>query len=156
MLSQEVLDELNASGGVTGSMPGSLIAVPTNQSAPSGYDLYQRGEPKELVREEKASISVARRVGGSVVTLNGKIYLAGGYYVESGTPIHQKLLEMYDPTSNTWTSLSPMSTNRGSTATTVMNGKIYVIGGEDGSGLLDTVEIYDPSTGNWSFGRAAL
>ena len=33
MLSQEVLDELNASGGVTGSVPGSLIAVPANQSA---------------------------------------------------------------------------------------------------------------------------
>ena len=67
MLSQEVLDELNASGGVTGSVPGSLIAVPANQSAPSGYELYQKGEPKELVWEEKAPLSVARMIYGSVV-----------------------------------------------------------------------------------------
>ena len=42
-----------------------------------------------------------------------------------------------------------MSTNRGSIAATVMNGKIYVIGGESGSVLFDTVEVYDPN-GNWS------
>ena len=76
MLSQEVLDELNASGGATGSVPGSLIAVPANQSVPSGYELYQNGEPKELVWEEKAPVSVARAVYDGVEFLNDKIYVS--------------------------------------------------------------------------------
>jgi len=34
MLSQEVLNELNSSSGGGGVVPGSLLAVPRNQSAP--------------------------------------------------------------------------------------------------------------------------
>ena len=48
----------------TGSVPGSLIAVPANQSAPSGYELYQMGDRKNLVWEEKAPVSVAYAFDG--------------------------------------------------------------------------------------------
>ena len=47
MLSQEVLNELNSSSGGGGVVPGSLLAVPDNQSAPSGYSLYQAGWEKQ-------------------------------------------------------------------------------------------------------------
>ena len=55
-----------------------LIAVPHGQSAPAGYSLYQRGEPKELVWEEKAPVSVARYAYDGVEVLDGKIYFVGG------------------------------------------------------------------------------
>ena len=60
-LSAEVTAKLdqNESGG-SGVVAGSLISIPSGQSAPAGYSLYQRGEPKELVWEEKAPVSLAR------------------------------------------------------------------------------------------------
>ena len=48
MLSQEVLNELNSSSGGGGVVPGSLLAVPKNQSAPSGYSLYEAGGAQRL------------------------------------------------------------------------------------------------------------
>ena len=80
--------------GLRGSVSGSLIAVPANQSAPSGYELYQRGEPKELVWEEKAPVSVARYAGDGVEVLNGKIYFARGWTSASDP---KNIAERYDP-----------------------------------------------------------
>jgi N-acetylneuraminic acid mutarotase len=146
MLSQEVLDELNASGGVTGSVPGSLIAVPANQSAPSGYELYQRGEPKELVWEEKAPVSVARYAYDGVEFLDGKIYFVGGHDGSSA----KNIAERYDPTTNTWETLANMSVAREGGAYAVLNGKLYAIGGKG----LSSVEVFNPSNDSWSAGVA--
>jgi hypothetical protein len=144
MLSQEILDELNASGGSTASVPGSLIAVPANQSAPSGYELYQMGDRKNLVWEEKAPVSVARYVGDSVVVLDGEMYVVGGWTGDENFT----LLEKYSPQSNTWQTLSPMPTGRKDFACAALNGKIYAIGGIDSS----TVDVYDPINDSWSTG----
>ena len=62
-LSTEVTEKLNQEKTTTNyNAPsiGSLLAVPYGSDAPAGYSLYQRGEPKELVWEEKAPVSVAR------------------------------------------------------------------------------------------------
>jgi N-acetylneuraminic acid mutarotase len=51
----------------------------------------------------------------------------------------------------TWKSLANMPTARSLLATvTGPDGRIYAIGGEDASGRLNTVEVYDPSTDKWS------
>ena len=50
----------------------------SGSDAPAGYSLYQRGEPKELVWEEKAPVSVARSAYDGVEVLDGKIYFVGG------------------------------------------------------------------------------
>ncbi len=133
MLSQEVLDELNATGGATGSVPGSLIAVPANQSAPSGYELYQRGEPKELVWEEKAPIDLGNLYGG--VHLNGKIYTSS---------------KCYDPIEDEWSDISPMLNAKSAYATSVLREKIYFIGGINDSGNVNDVQVYDPNSDTWS------
>ena len=62
MLAPEVTAKLdqNGSGGnttvVNPPVVGSTLAVPYGESAPVGYSLYQRGEPKTLVWEEKTNI----------------------------------------------------------------------------------------------------
>ena len=62
-LSAEVTAKLDQNGsGGSGVVAGSLISIPSGQSAPAGYSLYQQGTPKELVWEEKAPVSVARHV----------------------------------------------------------------------------------------------
>jgi len=144
MLSQEVLDELNATGGVTGSVPGSLIAVPANQSAPSGYELYQMGDRKNLVWEEKAPVSVARYTCDGVEPLDGKIYFVGGTNASGA----KNIVERYDPVTNTWEMIDSMSVAREGVASAVLDGKLYAIGGVG----LTSVEIFDPSVGTWSAG----
>ena len=147
-LSSEVTEKLNQNKTTTNyNAPsvGSLLAVPSGSDAPSGYSLYQRGEPKELVWEEKAPVSVARNAFDGVEVLDGKIYFVGGY---NGSA--KNIAERYDPLNDTWEILSPMSVARSGIASAISNGKLYAIGG---SGL-SSVEIYDPSTNTWSLGPA--
>jgi hypothetical protein len=145
MLSQEVLNELNSSSGGGGVVPGSLLAVPKNQPAPSGYSLYQSGEPKDLVWEEREPVSVARYVYDGVEVLGGKIYFVGGF---DGSA--KNIAERYDPATNTWETLANMSAARQAVACAVLNGKLYAIGGVG----LSSVEVFDPSTDSWSTGIA--
>ena len=51
----------------------------------------------------------------------------------------------------TWKSLASMPTARSLlAAVTGADGRIYAIGGENASGRLDTVEVYDPNTNKWT------
>ena len=145
-LSAEVTAKLDQNGsGGSGIAVGSIISFPSGQPAPAGYSLYQQGTPKELVWEEKASVSVARRAFDGVAVLDGKIYFVGGDNSSA-----KNIAERYDPLNDTWEILSPMSVARGGVASAILNGKLYAIGG---SGL-SSVEIYDPSTNTWSLGPA--
>jgi N-acetylneuraminic acid mutarotase len=146
MLSQEVLNELNSSSGGGGVVPGSLLAVPRNQSVPSGYSLYEEAEPKDLVWEEKAPVSVARFAYDGVEVLGGKIYFVGG---KDGSGA-KNIAERYDPVANTWETLANMSAARHGVACAVLNGKLYAIGGVG----LSSVEVFDPSDDTWSAGLA--
>ena len=52
--------------------------------------------------------------------------------------------EAYSPSTNTWTTLAPMSTSRyGLAAALGSDGRVYAIGGYH-SGVLNTVEAYSP------------
>jgi len=148
-LSTEVTEKLNQEKTTTNyNAPsvGSLLAVPYGSDAPAGYSLYQRGEPKDLVWEEKAPVSVARWAFDGVEVLDGKIYFVGGKNVSG----RKNIAERYDPETNTWEILSPMSEARHGVASAVLNGKVYAIGGQG----LSSVEVYDPSTESWSSGVA--
>ena len=56
--------------------------------------------------------------------------------------------EVFDPQTNAWTPLAPMSTGRDSFAMAVVQGKLYVAGGNT-SPPLATVEAYDPQQNRW-------
>jgi len=148
-LSTEVTEKLNQEKTTTNyNAPsvGSLLAVPYGSDAPAGYSLYQSGTPKELVWEEKAPVSVARMAFDGVEVLDGKIYFVGG---KDGSNA-KNIVERYDPSTNTWETLNSMSAARQGLASSVLNGKLYAIGGVN----LKTVEIYDPLTESWSAGVA--
>lgn len=60
-------------------------------------------------------------------------------------------LEQENSSSSTWLPLAPMPTTRGYVATDVLDGKIYVVGGNTGSlRSITTFEVYDPLTNKWS------
>ena len=145
-LSAEVTDKLNqekTTNNYNAPSVGSLLAVPYGSDAPAGYSLYKSGEPKELVWEVKAPVNKARAVYDGVEVLNGKIYFIGDQSDTGGN----NTIERYDPETNLWETLNSANEARAGVASTVLDGKIYAIGGIS----LSSVEVYDPELDSWTF-----
>lgn len=76
------------------------------------------------------------------VAVDGMIYLVGGWTPDGA----QYGCFIYNPVSNKWTTKS-IKTRRVNHQVAVVNGKIYVIGGEDSQkNYLNSIEMYDPET----------
>ncbi|GAC1473834.1 MAG: hypothetical protein PVSMB3_09720 [Candidatus Dormibacteraceae bacterium] len=112
--------------------------------------------------------------GGYTATLlrSGKVLFAGGYggprYINSQP---QNFVQLYDPTTNTWTTAAPMLTQRWSPHSVLLaDGRVLVAGGNSSVNagtfpFLTSAEIYDPVANVWSsageiptngYGSAAL
>ena len=75
-----------------------------------------------------------------------ELYVMGGH--DGQNPISS--VERYDPAKNAWEAVAPMSTARAAPAAAVVDGKLYVMGGQDGGiRLLSSVEQYDPAKNEW-------
>ncbi|KAE8745484.1 hypothetical protein FOCC_FOCC007864 [Frankliniella occidentalis] len=90
---------------------------------------------------------LSRRCRLGVATLNGKIYVCGGY---DGS-VFLQTVEMFDPATNEWKFVAPMNVMRSRVALVANMGKLWAIGGYDGNSNLSTVEVYDPQSNTWSF-----
>lgn len=73
-------------------------------------------------------------------------WIAGGY--DRGECL--RTVEMYDPSLNRWTQLAPMREARGRFDITVIDGKVYAIGGCNGTTELATAEVYNSENGKWT------
>jgi len=64
------------------------------------------------------------------------------------------IVERYDPTTDTWSSVRDKPVPVSDVSGTVIGGKIYIPGGQLSSGSVSNVlEIYDPQQDEWSRGR---
>jgi N-acetylneuraminic acid mutarotase len=113
-----------------------------------GYGGSQRVDeydPSTDTWTTKSEMPSARR-SLSTSALDGKIYAFGGYVPGvSGHP-GVATVEVYDPATDTWATAPDMPTGRFGLRTSVVAGRIYVIGGMDkwvGSAYRSVVE-YDP------------
>lgn len=122
-----------------------------------GTDLAQVYNPKTAVWTEVAPMQIARS-GSAACTLKGKIYVIGNKLIIQ--PINCALfwflkvqscllnaffvggwhastentdkVECYNPKTNQWTMCAPMKERRYRPGAAVVDGKIYVLGGEEG------------------------
>ena len=91
------------------------------------------------------------RSGISSDVSNGKILVAGGMQMNNGNLISISTVEEYDPKSDVWTKKADIPTARDTMAVSVVNGKLYVIGGAFGCDEpTPLVEAYDPLTDKWT------
>jgi len=60
------------------------------------------------------------------------------------------IIETVNATEDTWITLEPMPTARCGFGVAVVDGKIYAIGGTNGTHRLDVNEMYDPATDTWT------
>nr|WP_077736079.1 PQQ-binding-like beta-propeller repeat protein [Bacillus sonorensis] len=87
----------------------------------------------------------------ATAVVDGKIYAIGGRNDAGSPPTQSHLINgtiyMYDPRTDTWTLKKDMQNLKlEGTSATVLNGKIYIIGGNvsDGQGTTST-QVYNPS-----------
>ncbi|CAF2976591.1 unnamed protein product [Rotaria socialis] len=59
-------------------------------------------------------------------------------------------VEMFDPVTNEWRAVSPMSKRRCGVGVAVLNNLLYAVGGHDGVSYLNSVEKFDPQTNQWN------
>ena len=97
------------------------------------------------------------RCSAAVSVVNGKIYVMGGVgwpQIPNHPGPFLSSVEVFDPKRNQWTEITEMPAPKVGHTASVINGKIYVIGGGfQGDGqfeYLSTVEVYDPETDRWT------
>ncbi|KAL7648711.1 UNVERIFIED_CONTAM: hypothetical protein RMT77_000618 [Armadillidium vulgare] len=83
-----------------------------------------------------------------------KIYVIGGSKRElisnwTRSEYTYESVECFDTFQNTWHKVTPMDIGRILPGTAVLNGRIYVVGGEQESQILANGEVYDPQEDAW-------
>ena len=94
-----------------------------------------------------------RRAHISASAVKGKIYVMGG--TKQGGAVYTGLntVEVYDPATDTWETKISMPTSRFGLSTSVLDEKIYAIGGRrypEQPNIVSIVEMYDPLTDEWT------
>jgi N-acetylneuraminic acid mutarotase len=103
------------------------------------------------------NMSFARTIHTASTLTNGKVLVAGGYLYDLFTSNGSiRSAELYDPSTGLWTITGNMTDTRYyHTETALSNGRVLVAGGFSRNGndpdtVLDSTELYDPSTGLWT------
>ena len=105
----------------------------------------------------KAENMNCARCSAAIGVVNGEIYAIGGLGsspVQDPSDFYLSNVEVFNPKTNQWQERTEMSAPKALHTASVIDGKIYVIGGyfsKDGEfKKLSTIEIYDPTTDHWT------
>jgi N-acetylneuraminic acid mutarotase len=101
-----------------------------------------------MIVGKKADMNVAR-IYHMVVEFQNKIYAFGGMNLDAS---NLSSMEVYDPLSDKWSMENNMPIPLSWAASTVLDGKIYLIGGWDiniPGASISTVYAYDPLSKAW-------
>ena len=128
---------------VSGGFGASSLAIASSES----YD------PTTAVWTTAAAMNTARSSPTATLLRNGKVLVSGGQ-TRLAQPTSIASAELYDPASNSWTTVTPLTTGRSvHTATLLPSGKVLVVGGLNTSASASSIavaELFDPATNTWS------
>lgn len=134
-------------------MPNGKVLVAGGITVPglstNGVEFY---DPTSRTWTTTNALNAARESHTATLLADGTLLVAGGFDTHED-PISSS--ECYNPLTGNWLlTASPMNTVRGwHTATLLPDGKVLVTGGlvsYVGFGGVDTAELYNPGTGNWT------
>ena len=134
----------------SGVLNNLLYVAGGRNSGGSAVKTMQAYNPATNSWSTKANM-ISVRVGAFSGVLNGLLYVAGGTSGSGSGTIGLSTVESYNPATNTWTARGSLPGTRSFGASAVVNGMLYVIGGDsNGSGVLSTVYAYNPVTDSWT------
>lgn len=123
---------------------GKIYAIGGLTSAVSCIKTVEEYDPSTDIWTTKAPMNEARCYH-QVAVVDGKIYAIGGQSITTTAPsTYLNSVEEYDPSTNKWTIIAPLNTQRRSHKVEVIDNKIYAIGGYNGTAL-NSVEMYTPA-----------
>jgi N-acetylneuraminic acid mutarotase len=82
--------------------------------------------------------------------INGRIHVVGGRLGPGLSPLKTTAHEVFDPQTQTWTTVAPMLRGRSGMNGVMARGCFHVWGGEDVTGMTPDHDYYDPRTDKWS------
>ena len=109
-------------------------------------DLVDEAKDYHLMPERRYKLQSIRTKPRRCSEAAGLIYAIGGL-TSSGEAL--STVETYDTLTGQWVPGLPMSTLRTRVGVTVLDNKLYALGGFDGHRRLSTVECYDPQLKAW-------
>ena len=128
---------IHAAGGFSGGHYDVLELYDVNS------DMWTTGQ---------AMIHSCSCIGGATLSWNGKLYAAGGNYLEADRDV----LQIYDPSAQAgsrWSQSSSIGYAARGLAAAVLGNRVYTIGGADhevaSSTYYNTVKAYEPVTDTW-------
>lgn len=136
----------------TSVVNGKIYAIGGGASSSSSYtrvetfSTVEEYNPATNTWTTKSPMPTSRGFHSANV-VDGKIYIIGGS--QASGPNHKRVLtvEVYDPVTDTWAQKDDMPAPRAAGFSSVVDGKIYVIGGYMGA---QRVDEYDPATDTWT------
>jgi N-acetylneuraminic acid mutarotase len=153
-MTKEAMPTARAGLGV-GVVNGKIYAIGGN-TEDGVVDTNEEYNPVTDTWTPKKSMPTARS-GFAIAVYQNKIYCIGGTTgdVDNFVSEFTGVVEVYDPSTDTWETKTPMSTPRADMCAGIVNDKIYCIGGKKYWGVdpfyqeLNTTEVYDPIRNFW-------
>ncbi|XP_025113092.1 kelch-like protein 20 [Pomacea canaliculata] len=109
-------------------------------------DLLDEAKNYLLLPQERPLMQGPRTRPRKPIKCGEVLFAVGGWC--SGDAISS--VEKYDPQTNEWRLVAPMSKRRCGVGVAVLNDLLYAVGGHDGQSYLNSIERYDPHTNQWS------
>ena len=92
----------------------------------------------------------AARFSHAVAVPDGQLYAVGGFNDDNG---FLSSVERYDPATNAWEAVAPLTLARFGARVAALEGKLYAVGGRIEDDEVDrpanSVERFDPATNAW-------
>jgi hypothetical protein len=124
-----------------------IVGANSFETALNSAELF---DPTTGLWSPAGPMSKGRYIHTATLLVDGKVLLAGGE-VAAANAAERTIVDIYDPSSNTWSVTGSLNSARSyHTATLLPNGKVLVTGGLDGSSILSSCELFDPQTNSWS------
>ncbi|KAK3593684.1 hypothetical protein CHS0354_013581 [Potamilus streckersoni] len=122
---------------------GSDLLIKSDEAC---RDLVDEAKNYLLLPQERPLMQGPRTRSRKPIRCGEVLFAVGGWC--SGDAISS--VERYDPQTNEWRMVAPMSKRRCGVGVAVLNDLLYAVGGHDGQSYLNSIERYDPQTNQWS------
>ncbi len=131
---------------------GKVLVFGSGVTYSKATDLY---DPDTNLFTRVGDMLQGRMKTAAIRLANGKVLAIGGAYHNGSNYVSLNSVEIFDPATETWSYTGSLNVAREEPLAVLLNdGRVLVIGGyrrAPGSTYINTVEIYDPTTGTFSY-----
>lgn len=127
-----------------------LVAGADVSGALASAELYDRATPYLGVWILGGTLQAGRMYHTTTLLASGKaLVVGGGLYSDANSALTS--VELYDQAANSFSAAAPLPVPRRYHSATLLNsGKVLVVGGYNGSNILNTATVYDPAANSWT------